>query len=370
MEKGLNPVIVGNDFLTNYLSFKLANSGFLPIILNQKENIEKDFKIILTDAFIEAFIGKEKLDSITIKKIQKFKIVFGKKELNVKLSKPVCVIDENKLSNIYQKMAEEKGAKYYFGNEIKKYVVADKVYGKTNEIKFSTDLLIINKNEAVESLNIMQAICEFNEERDFVTFFFDKDLTEIPYAWIIPLNNNKVCVGYFAEKIDEEKFNEFLNYFDIAPLKKYSFTVPIEKPSILVKNRVMYVGESGGFYNPITGNSIINSLKSSEIVLSAIKKAYSEEEFSSKFLRENYEIPVKEEILLNNLLQYKTRNILTIASNNDYESICDVLKSVLEKKNQKLFEIKNYEFMIQELIHTAMLNKKLKLRFLLKNLRI
>ncbi len=369
MENAKNPVLVGDNFITNYLAFQLARAGFSPMIIHPKENIEKDFKISLLDSSFQDFIGKEKMDSITIKKIQKFKIFLGKKELNLKLSKPLCVIDENKLNNIYQKLAEEKGATYYFGNKIKKYVIADKAYGKTNEIKFSTDLIIFDKlNETENKLEIQQAICTFNENRDYITYFFDKDLTEIPYAWIIPLNDNKACIGYFTRKADDEKFNEFLNYFDVNPLKKYVFKVPLEQPSILSRNRIIYLGEAGGFYNPLTGSSMSISLKSSEIIMSAIKKAYEEEEFSSEFLRENYEIPLKENYLLNLRILHKLRADLMNMNNKDYEIIFNEIKKTMQ--DEKTLEMKNYDFMLQELFHKAFLNKKLKFRFLLKNLKI
>ncbi|MSP64104.1 MAG: NAD(P)/FAD-dependent oxidoreductase [Ignavibacteria bacterium] len=108
-----------------------------------------------------------------------------------------------------------------------------------------------------------------NFEEDTLDLYFGKKVSPGGYLWVFPKGKTSANIGVGVTVEEAKKksailhLNEFLekNYPNASILTRIAGGVPCAKPNkVLVKNRVMLVGDAGHQVNPVSGGGIITGM--------------------------------------------------------------------------------------------------------------
>ena len=184
------------------------------------------------------------------------------------------------------------------------------------------------------------------------------------FAWIIPLKGEGARVGLIAKHGYRTRMllKKFMNSHPIASKKvkgakirrKMGGKVPLSCPiKRTVTDNFIVVGDAAGQTKPTTGGGVVTGGLCAIIAAKAAKKAVEEQNFSSNFLKENYEKSwqklLKKQLKLMFLLR-KTFNILSD------QAIDHLFKTIKTYKIEKVIEKKGDIDWQATLILTALKN--------------
>lgn len=128
---------------------------------------------------------------------------------------------------------------------------------------------------------------------------FDFDIPPHGYAWVFPKADHlsvgvlNVARGNVALKTAFAQYCHVLGIKRIAKEERHGFVIPISpRRDGFARNRVMLVGDSAGFAEPVTGEGISFAIRSGQLAAEALLQA----EFEVSRASEGYERRVRETI--------------------------------------------------------------------------
>ncbi|MFX0162419.1 MAG: geranylgeranyl reductase family protein [Candidatus Hodarchaeota archaeon] len=184
------------------------------------------------------------------------------------------------------------------------------------------------------------------------------------FAWIIPLKDENARVGLIAKPGHQTRtlLKNFMNSHPIASKKvkeakirkKMGGKVPLGGPiKRTITDNFIVVGDAASQTKSTTGGGVITGGLCAIIAAKAAKKAVEEENFSSNFLKENYEKPWKKLLKKQFKLMLLLRKTFNILSD---QAIDHLFKTIKTYKIEKIIEKKGDIDWQATLILTALKN--------------
>jgi geranylgeranyl reductase family protein len=220
---------------------------------------------------------------------------------NIAVDAGVNLFDKNISFDFLLKNQEKIGIKTKTPLGIKEYqgkivIIAD---GMSSKLAIKSGLR--GKWKLEEIANAKCAIIEgdHNLEENFIYIYFR---SYKGYAWIFPLGSKRFNIGVYTFGEDNRYYNlnaifqEFLcdpNVRKLVPHQDkviWSGSYPFPTGGILEKalydDHIMFIGDTGGFVSPISGEGIQHALLSGTIAADTAIKALELEDYSKKILKQ------------------------------------------------------------------------------------
>ncbi|UCB57846.1 MAG: NAD(P)/FAD-dependent oxidoreductase [Thermoplasmatales archaeon] len=210
------------------------------------------------------------------------------KEYTFKLKKhKIIIIDRNKLEKHLLEKAEQNGAELFIGKTVKDFKPPDEVLLDNNEslkgkiiidasgiaCHIGSKIGIDTKLKPEDVGVCIQSRIKGSFVRNTVKLWYHKPYAPFGYAWVFPINNTLANVGLGitgGQKLDmQELLDKYIQYEtkgDCEILHTFRSCVPSAYPLIeLVKDNVMFVGDSARLANSATGAGILNAIISGNL---------------------------------------------------------------------------------------------------------
>jgi geranylgeranyl reductase family protein len=279
----------------------VAKKGYDVLILEEHDDIGKPTQCT---GLVSHRIGKLP-KSITVNKIKTARFCCGNSSFDVKSKKPVYVIDRERYDNFLADRARKAGARIMLSTRF-----LDFANGRvrTNRGEYETDLLVgadgpnstvarkagIELPENILLATQVRAKSEFDP--DVVELWFG--ITPDNFAWVVPENENTARVGVmtsqnpnrYLEKFIRMKLGEAKTSDRIGDMIRYGL---IEKS---VCGNTLLVGDAASMIKPFSGGGLIYGQIGAEFAGRACLKALESNNFSEKFLLDNYDEKWKQEL--------------------------------------------------------------------------
>lgn len=373
-------VVVGAGPVGSTISYYLAQNGLNVAVIEKKKEIGYPLQCagILSRHIFE---NNELPDEVILNSVKGAFLHTRNHILNVEKQEDVAfVIDRIAYDQFLLNRAIENGAEFinrkvqsvddevgkvYFSNDeyvTSRIIVAcdghnSKISSSLgNDLKsFMASQMLVSITE--ESMNsFRQSVKGLDDYVD--TYLFDDILPG--FLWIIPLTDNQYRVGLFSNqthKQQDEFLTNFLNdNFSYQIIEKYKGFIPIyDKANMLVKNRVLLIGDAASQIKPTSGGGLLIAFDcckmASKYIMEAIEKdnigilkGY-QEEFIKKYSKEfNY--------------QFKVQNTLNLLNNDDLDYLFEKLKeNDCEKLISEYGDMDNQSKLVKEFIKRGLIFK-------------
>jgi geranylgeranyl reductase family protein len=286
-------IIIGGGPIGSYTALRLSKSGFKVCVFDQKNNIGDGVictGVISTESF-ERF--NLPVDSI-LTKIKSFTFISpGNQRLEYIASKPFAyVVDRELFDRRLSEIAKREGVEFNLGINVKG-IEEDRKYYKINyngTSRLSKFVIIatgvkynlqkkIGLGTPPQFLYGSQIELPRRVEPSNIEIYLDQKYTPGSFAWVVPVNGNRVRIGTILEKNSRVFLKRFLkdrlmidnNIFEEnrIGLKPIAYG-PIKRS---VFERILVVGEAAGQVKTTTGGGIFTGLLCAEIAVDYLKKA-------------------------------------------------------------------------------------------------
>lgn len=208
--------------------------------------------------------------------LEKVYIVYKNKKIEIDLKgKNLAIIKRNEFDAYLRKLAEDEGAKIYYGKfknfQNKKAVVEI----NREKISFEYDILIaadgVNSSvrKALNLPSVPKTITHFAKTSDYKVdtceFFFDFKLSGKYYAWAFP-HLDKTHIG----SVDKNSFENLCRYLNVNIKPKGYFIPTWQKNVIIQKENIYFVGDAAAQVMPLSFEGIYYAIKSAKILAESI----------------------------------------------------------------------------------------------------
>ncbi len=126
------------------------------------------------------------------------------------------------------------------------------------------------------------AIVERTPRCESVDLYFDKNSLKDGFFWRIP-RGKSTEYGVLGKNVD---FRDVEKFFGIKKYKKFAGLIPIGPVRKSFFNRILLIGDAAGQVKPWSGGGVIYGLTCANIASHVIKKAFENDDFSEKVLKE------------------------------------------------------------------------------------
>ncbi|HOV99736.1 MAG TPA: NAD(P)/FAD-dependent oxidoreductase, partial [Bacteroidota bacterium] len=175
-------------------------------------------------------------------------------------------------------------------------------------------------------------------EPDRLDFYFGSSIAPLGYLWVFPKGKNSanVGIGISVEAAKQQSALQYLQQFveehfpSAAVLTQISGGVPCAKTNkVLVKNRVMLVGDAGHQVNPTSGGGIISGMIGGMMAGQVAGKAIRHNDFS---LLADYETIWHKRLGWRHEIFYSFKEVITQFSDETLNSIADSSQKLPDDK--------------------------------------
>jgi len=212
----------------------------------------------------------------------------------------VNLLDKHFSYDFIMKSQEKVGIKAKAPSGTKEYrgkivIVAD---GMSSKLAIRSDLRAKWKLEEIANAKCAIMEGEHNLDEEFVYIYFR---SYKGYAWIFPLGGKRFNIGVYTFAEDNRNHNindlyqEFLRNPNVRKLVPnqgnviWSGSYPFPTEGILEKglcdDRIMLIGDTGGFVSPISGEGIQHALLSGKVAAETAIEALEIEDYSKSILK-------------------------------------------------------------------------------------
>ncbi len=301
-------IVVGAGPAGSYAAYSCASMG-LDTLLLEKERLPREKACGgAAGRVLESYCGEEILD-IVERRGRGSRLYFNYRKIGA-LNKEKLFFKREKLDHFITEMAMNAGCEVVDGTEVVSvsphedgvrvitererhqtqvviggdgaYSVVGRSAGLVNETK--RHYAAVSSNIDVGSTK--SAILKSAHEEAYQHTYFFSDL--LGFAWIIP-NRTSVNTGMGAlmnKSVNlKRKYRAFLSHLgldELPPVKGH--LIPYQPLEKAYSERVLLVGDAGGFVNPWTGCGIDLGVVSGKAAADACKSAFDEEDFSEQSL--------------------------------------------------------------------------------------
>ena len=307
-------IVVGAGPAGSYAAYRCAALGLDTLLLERSRLPRKKACGGVTSKVLESFCGKE-ISEIAECQGDGNKLFYDYKEIGFQ-DKKKLFFKRDKLDYFITQMAEGAGCKIRDGEGAQSISIKeDRVTVTTQENEYSSHIVIggdgaysmVGRSVGLvnDRKRFYAAICaeveidkasndemaEFGQSNHQHTHFFS-DL--LGFAWLIPKRTSvNIGMGALMEKsLDlKDKFRAFTARFGVDENTKTSgHLIPYKPLQRVYSERVLLVGDAGGFVNPWNGCGIDLGVESAKHAGDVCKMAVDEGNFSRPFLSKYEEL--------------------------------------------------------------------------------
>ena len=360
MIKEHDVIVVGGGPSGLHSALKLSENGLDVVVLERKEGIGKN--IVCT-----GIIGKEAFDRFSLAtdsvltEIQQFKMVSPNmmSVLYTHVSPFAFVVDREKFDKNLAREAESRGATLKLSHEVvdvtpeKDSVIIGARVNGSEFATFRAKVLVLatgidtrlNKKLGLgyskDYIYGIQSEITF-EQNGCPEIFVGKDVAPGAFAWVVPVSQEKACVGLLTKREPLAHFENFLRKLFPNSLEGNSqikiYSKPIAQGLVTRSygNRILVVGEAAGQVKTTTGGGIFFGLLCSDIAAEMISAGFKKDCLSARDLSA-YEKSWKKAIQKEILVGYYTRKICEKLSDSQVENMFQIARDdgvipLIEKK--------------------------------------
>ena len=241
------------------------------------------------------------------------------------------------------KTKSPSGIKEYRGKIV---IVAD---GMSSKLAIRSGLRAKWKVEGIANAKCAIMEGEHNLDEKFVYIYFR---SYKGYAWIFPLSGKRFNIGVYTFAEDNNNYNinelfqEFLrnpNIKNLIPHQDkviWSGSYPFPTGGVLEKalcdDRIMLIGDTGGFVSPVSGEGIQHALLSGNIAAKTAIKALEIEDYSKSMLKKYKSHPRIKETVRSFKMKYSMRDLFYKNHGESLNKIFELTQKDPEFKNNVL----------------------------------
>jgi geranylgeranyl reductase family protein len=302
-EKNYDVIVVGAGPAGCKTAEIIAKKGYGVLVLEEHPQIGKPTQCT---GLVSQRIGKIPKE-IIVNKIKIARFFSGSEHFEIKSKKSVYVIDRRKFDKYVAEEAKKAGVDFKLSTRFLDFKEGEVT---TSNGKYRTKILIgaDGPNSSVAKIsgielpnNILYAAqvrvkSRFNS--DTVELWFGSDIAPGLFAWVVPESNIKARVGLATDK----NLNKFFDKFFKKRLGRIESTDRIGdvirygliKKS--VTDNVLLVGDAACQIKPFSAGGLVYGQIGANYTGEACVKALEANDFSEKFLIENYDKKWKKEL--------------------------------------------------------------------------
>jgi geranylgeranyl reductase family protein len=317
--------VIGGSIAGNYLACLLAEQNVKCCVIEEHEILGLPFqcagiisqKILNLTAFPKSLI---------LNRVKTAKVVAPNNQ-SIELSgkeNPV-IIDRVEFDKFFGKKAQEMGVKYYLNEKYISHwsLPHNKVLIKTSKHRIVAKIVVgadgpfskVAKRYGIKNTTIpaVQARMKFKHDLDKTAMYFHPKWEEL-FGYIVPEGNNGICrIGLATSVHPNKAFNIFLKKIEgdsSQIISRQGGALPFGYPKRFAFKNAVLLGDSACMVKATTGGGIVMLVSAAKILAPAISKSLEKNDFSQRFLRKNYEKPVKCSLGIELRLHFLIRLIL------------------------------------------------------------
>lgn len=264
--------IVGGGINGSYLAWKLAKDHDVTVF-EKKRSPGKEVCSGLVSERIWKFVPKS--DKLVMNTIDEAVLHFPKKDVHLRFSPKMLVLNRKALDKHVASLAEKAGANMRFGTEVRKIFHLKgmkpqvSVAGKVTEFDyligcdgyFSVVRKVIGIRQPKHRLGIYTYVGKRNDSHSV-----DIYPTKNGFCWIIPRKRNMEYGVMENPDVARKIFNSFCKSRKVRPKKIYSYVVPGDLTDAH-RGRIALCGDAIGLTKPWSGGGILWGFKADSILL-------------------------------------------------------------------------------------------------------
>ncbi len=307
-------VVVGAGPAGSRTAELIAKNGFKVAILEEHPEVGKPVQCSgLVSHRIFELSGASDNVIMNVTKKARFYSPNGK-FIELKSKKPVYVIDRERFDKELSVKAADAGVEIKRFSKFENYkITKDTIKIKTSEDIIESKILIgadgphstvAEMSRLTLPKNILvgvQSTIKSEFETDTVELWFGSETSPDFFAWVVPENEKWARVGSASSKNALNYFKNFLRIRFNQELEHKNSLAGVIRYGLIessASNRVMLVGDAASHVKPFSGGGIVYGLICADIASVACKKALKENDYSKKFLKENYDDVWKKKLFL------------------------------------------------------------------------
>jgi geranylgeranyl reductase family protein len=343
-------VIIGGSIAGNYLCYLLSHSKLKIAVIEEHKEIGLPFECAgIISKKLNKLIDLPK--NIILNRVNIAKIVAPSgKYIKISGDEEPYIIDRVSLDKLfYEKVKNNENIIYFLEEKFKsfRYISENQnniVFIETSKRNLKARMLIgcdgpltsVGKLLGVKNKVIYatQIRIKANFSKNEALMWFDPRWKEL-FGWIVPEGNLVYRIGLGSSKNIAHNFNIFLKKLKIDSNKKIDQQGGIIPYGVMHKvsfNNILLLGDAAGQVKATTGGGIIMLLTAAKYAALTIQKCFTNNNFSKKFIKENYEKPCLTIIGKQLKIHYLIRTILENFDTKDFELFFHIVKnSSLEK---------------------------------------
>jgi len=274
----------------------VAKNGYNVLILEEHPEIGRP---VQCTGLVSQRIGKIPKE-IIVNKIKKARFYSKNEYFEIKSKKPVYLIDREKYDRYLAKRAERAGAKFKLSTRFLDF--KDKKVKITKGI-YQTNILIgaDGPNSTVAKVsglklpnNLLKAVqvnAKSNFDSNTVELWFGSGVAPSLFAWVVPEDEEIAKIGLMAFENPNHYLEKFLKRrtSNAKILNRTGDIIRYGLIKISVTNNVLLVGDAACQVKPFSAGGLVYGKIGAEFAGKACTKALESNDFSEKFLFENYE---------------------------------------------------------------------------------
>jgi len=266
--------------------------------------------------FVSEKIGKIP-DEIIVNKIGVAKFVSEGKSFDIKVKEPMQLMDRCAFDKFVYRDAFDAGVEFKFSTRFAGY---EKISGglrvKTSAGNFETKMLVgadgpnssvakaANLKQPDNVLFLVQVRAKGHYNPGVAELWFGSDVAPGNFAWIVPESDSIARVGLmtnthpkiFFEKFFASRLGYSLNEDDGRITDRLGDTIRYGLIEKSASDNVLLVGDAAAQVKPFSAGGLVYGQIGARCAGGAVIKSLSENSFSEKFLRENYDKKWKAEL--------------------------------------------------------------------------
>jgi len=303
LDKNYDVIVVGAGPAGCRTAELVAKKGFNVLVLEEHPDIGKPTQCT---GLVSQRIGKLP-KKIILNKIKVARFCSGSGSFEIKSKKSVYVIDRGKFDRQISEEAKKVGVNFKTSIRFLDFKNGEVV---TSKGIYVTKILVgaDGPNSSVARVsgielpkNILSAVqvnVKSNFDPDTVELWFGSDIAPGLFAWVVPESSNKARVGLAAD-INPNKFFDRFFKKRIGNVKSDGRIGDAIRYGLIKKSvaeNVLLVGDAACQIKPFSAGGLVYGQIGAKCAGEACVKALEENDFSEKFLLENYDKKWKKEL--------------------------------------------------------------------------
>ena len=299
-------IIVGGGPVGSYLASKLAEAGERVLVLERKSDIGE--RVCCTGIVSRECVQSFHIDEGLILRWLNSASIFSPSGKLVRLRREepqACVLDRRAFNRAMAERAQQNGAEYRFGSQVKEIRCSEEeawvsVVEKGEKLDFRARVIVLATgfgSNLTKKLGLGKSVdfalgaqVEVEINSDEVEIYLGRKVAPGFFAWLVPTSSHKGLVGLLTHRNPGFYLKGLISNLRREG-KIVSVRSEVARHGVTLKplsrsydRRLIVVGDAAGQVKPITGGGIYYGLLSADIAADTLHQALKIDDLSSENL--------------------------------------------------------------------------------------